>query len=89
MAHRQHQDGSAETHALGDGGDPGEGEDRLVERQRAGELGAGEDDVLADPDIGEPQRLGLDGDAPDQRRGGALAGVGEVDAEVHWGSFPM
>jgi hypothetical protein len=67
VAHRQHQDGGAETHALGDGGDPGEGEDRLVEGQRAGELGAGEDDVLADPDVGEAERFGLDGEAADQR----------------------
>ena len=59
MAHRQNEDGGAETHALGDGGDPGEGKDRLVERQLTGELGAGQDDVLADPDVGEPQRLGL------------------------------
>ena len=73
MAHRQHEDGGAETHALGDGGDPGEGEDRLVERQLTGELGAGQDDVLADPDVGEPQRLGLEGEAADQGGGGAFA----------------
>jgi hypothetical protein len=85
MAHRQHQDAGAETHPLGHRGDPGEGEHRLIEWQGARELGAGEDDVLADPDVGEPQRLGLDGEAADQGRGGALAGVGEVDAEVHGG----
>ncbi|HEY6440849.1 MAG TPA: hypothetical protein VIY55_12575 [Acetobacteraceae bacterium] len=85
MAHRQNEDGGAETHALGDGGDPGEGNDRLVERQLTGELGAGQDDVLADPDVGEPQRLGLEGEAADQGGGGAFTGVGEVDAVVHVG----
>jgi hypothetical protein len=45
--------------------------------------GTREGDVLADPDVGEPQRLGLEGEATDQRGSGALAGVGEVDAVVH------
>ena len=43
--------------------------------------------MLADPDVGEPQRLGLEGEAADQGWGGALAGVGEVDAEVHGGGL--
>ena len=44
--------------------------------------------MLADPDIGEPECLGLNGEATDQRRGGALAGMGEVDAKVH-GAGPL
>jgi hypothetical protein len=83
VAHWQNEGTGAETRTLSHCGDPGEGADRLVERQLSEELGAGEDDVLADPDDGEPQRLGLDGEAADQGGRGALAGVGEVDAEVH------
>jgi hypothetical protein len=83
MAHWQNEDTDAETHALGHRGDPGEREDRLVDRQRAGALSAEEGNVLADPDVGEPQRLGLLGKAADHGGSGAFAGVGDVDAEVH------
>jgi hypothetical protein len=42
--------------------------------------------VLAGPDVGEPRRRGLEGEAADQGGSGALAGVGKVEAEVHLAS---
>jgi hypothetical protein len=72
----------AEAHALGHRGDPGEGEDRLAERQRAGELGARQDDVLADPDAGKSRGPGLEGGSSGADRPGSPMRAGQRRADI-------
>ncbi len=83
VAHRQHDHAGAEAHPLGDRGDPGQGQDRIVEQRRARVLLARHDDVLADPDVAEPQRLGAPRVALDQIRRRLAAGMRQMNPELH------
>ena len=53
----------------------------IVEQRRARELRARHDDVLADPDVAEPHRLGAPRMALDQRRRRLAAGMRQVNPD--------
>src|SRR5438552_3775857 len=66
---------------------PGQGEDRIIEQGRARKLRARHDDVLADPDVAEAERLGALGVALDQYRRCLAAGVRQVHPDLHRSLF--
>ena len=84
MAHRQHQHAGAEPDPLGEGRRPGQGQDRVVEDRR-GRVGRAlwNDDVLARPDIGKAELLGLDRRPPDRLRPGLAPDMRQMNPDPH------
>ena len=84
MAHRQHQHAGAKLHALRAGRGPGQRQHRVPEiRRRRIVRVLRDDDVLAHPDIGKAEVLGLHRGATDRVRAGLAADMGQMNADLH------
>ena len=83
VAHRQDQHAGAEPHPLGHRRGPGQAQHRVVKQWRARKAGAWHDDVLTDPDIVETQILCSHRRAADLVRCRLLAGMRQMNPELH------
>ena len=80
---RHHEHAGAEPDAFGRRRSPGEREQRVVEVRRRVVLRGGDGDVVADPHVGEPERLGEARGLGDRIRARSPAELGQMDSDAH------